>query len=165
MWPHRSSVLSLGPEKGRHFISLGPCPLLLPGPTVSTFKTMKHQLKAFSLSCPKKNSVIFLPISSSSISSKLCFLCFSEKKESKVSQLCPTLCNPMDCSSSGAQGSSVHGIFKARVPERVAISFSRGSFWFRDQTRVSHIVGRRFNSWATRESSVSKETASVKGCS
>ena len=47
-----------------------------------------------------------------------------ERKESEVAQLCPTLCNPMDCS---LQGSSVHGIFQARVLEWVAISFSRGS--------------------------------------
>ena len=31
------------------------------------------------------------------------------------------------------------------------ISFSRGSFWPRDQIQVSHIVGRRFTVWATRE--------------
>ena len=34
-------------------------------------------------------------------------------------QLCPTLCNPMDCS---LPGSSVHGIFQARILEEVAIS-------------------------------------------
>ena len=39
-------------------------------------------------------------------------------------QSCPTLCNCMDCS---LRGSSVHGIFQARVLERGAISFSRGS--------------------------------------
>ena len=39
---------------------------------------------------------------------------------------------------------SAHGIFQARVLEWVAISFSRGSSWPRDWTRVSHIVGRRF---------------------
>ena len=48
-------------------------------------------------------------------------------------------------------GSPVHGIFQARVLEWVAISFSRGSFWPRDQTRVSRIVGRRFTVWATRK--------------
>ena len=36
-------------------------------------------------------------------------------------QSCPTLCNPMDCCS--PPGSSVHGIFQARIPERVAISY------------------------------------------
>ena len=45
-------------------------------------------------------------------------------KWSEVGQLCPTLCDPMDCSLSG---SSIHGIFQAIVLERVAISFSRGS--------------------------------------
>ena len=36
-------------------------------------------------------------------------------------QLCPTLCDPMDCS---LPGSSVHGILQARVPEWGAIAFS-----------------------------------------
>ena len=48
-------------------------------------------------------------------------------------------------------GFSVHGIFQARVPERVAISFSRGCSWPRDRTRVSCIAGRRFTIWAIRE--------------
>ena len=50
-----------------------------------------------------------------------------------VTQLCPTLCNPMDCSP---PDSSVHEIFQARVLEWVAISCSRGSSWPRDQTNV-----------------------------
>ena len=37
---------------------------------------------------------------------------------------CPTLCNHMDCSP---PGSSVHGILQVRIPEWVAIPFSRGS--------------------------------------
>ena len=74
--------------------------------------------------------------------------CFRRKKESKVTQSCPTLCDLMDCS---LPGSSVHGIFQARVLEWVAISFSRGSFWPRYWTRVSCIIGRRFTVWATRE--------------
>src|SRR5574340_872311 len=41
-----------------------------------------------------------------------------------VARWCPALCDPMDCSP---PGSSVHGILKARILERVAISFSRGS--------------------------------------
>ena len=41
-----------------------------------------------------------------------------------VAQSCPFLCNPMNCSLSG---SSVHGIFQARILEWVAISTSRGS--------------------------------------
>ena len=54
----------------------------------------------------------------------------------------------MDCS---LPGSSVHGIFQARVLEWVAISFSRGPSWPRNWTWVSHIAGRRFTIWATRE--------------
>ena len=69
-------------------------------------------------------------------------------KWSEVAQSCPTLCDPMDCSLSG---SSVHGIFQARVLEWVAISFSRGSSQPRNRTRVSCIAGRRFTVWATRE--------------
>ena len=43
------------------------------------------------------------------------------------------------------------GFFQARALEWVATSFSRGSSWPRDRTQVSHIVGRRFTIWATRE--------------
>ena len=39
-----------------------------------------------------------------------------------ISQLCPTLCSPMDCS---LPGSSVHGIFQAGILEWVVIPFSR----------------------------------------
>ena len=69
-------------------------------------------------------------------------------KVSEVAQSCPTLCDPVNCSS---PGSSVHGILQARILEWVAISFSRESSWPRDRTQVSRIAGRRFNLWATRE--------------
>ena len=46
------------------------------------------------------------------------------QSESEVVQSHPTLCDPMDCSP---PGSSIHGIFQARVLEWVAIPFSRGS--------------------------------------
>ena len=68
--------------------------------------------------------------------------------KSEVVQLCPTLCNPMDCSLSG---SSFHGIFQARILEWVAISFSKRSSWPRDWIQVFPIVGRHFTIWATRE--------------
>ena len=68
---------------------------------------------------------------------------------SEVAQSYPTLCNPINCS---LPGSSIHGIFQARVLEWVAISFSRGSSQPRDQTQVSHIAGRHFTIWATRVS-------------
>ena len=50
--------------------------------------------------------------------------------------LCLTLYDPMDYNP---PGSSVHGIFQPRILEWVAISFSRGSSWPRDRTRVSCI--------------------------
>ena len=79
-----------------------------------------------------------------------CSHLLTERKwsESEVTQSCPTLCNPMNCS---LPGFSVHGIFQARVLEWVAISFSRGSSQTRDRTRVSHTAGRHFTIWATRE--------------
>ena len=46
-------------------------------------------------------------------------------------------------------GSSVHGIFQARILEWVAISFFKVSSWPRDQTQVSYIAGRFFTKWAT----------------
>ena len=47
--------------------------------------------------------------------------CMKVKSESEVAQSCPTLSDPMDCS---LPGSSVHGIFQARVLEWGAIAFS-----------------------------------------
>ena len=51
----------------------------------------------------------------------LYFQCRKVKSESEVAQSCPTLSDPMDCS---LPGSSVHGIFQARVLEWGAIAFS-----------------------------------------
>ena len=58
-----------------------------------------------------------------------------------VDQLCPTLCNPMDCRP---PGSSAHGIPQARILVRVAISFSRVSSSPRDPTCFSSFsfIGR-----------------------
>ena len=47
--------------------------------------------------------------------------CMKAKSESEVAQSCPTLSDPMDCS---LPGSSIHGIFQARVLEWGAIAFS-----------------------------------------
>ena len=60
---------------------------------------------------------------------------------SAQAHLCPTLCDPMDGS---LPGPSLHGIFQARVLERVAVSFSRGPFQPWDRTCVSCVscVGR-----------------------
>ena len=47
------------------------------------------------------------------------------KSESEVTQSCPTLCDPMDCS---LPGSSIHGIPQARVLEWVAIASSSNPY-------------------------------------
>ena len=59
----------------------------------------------------------------------------------KVTQLCLTLCNPMDY--------TVHGIHQARILEWVAFPFSTGSSKPRDQTQVSRIASGFLTSWAT----------------
>ena len=58
-----------------------------------------------------------------------------------VAQSYLTLCYPMDYSP---PGSSVHGIFQAKILEWVALSFSKGSSRPRDQTQVSSIAGGFF---------------------
>ena len=72
---------------------------------------------------------------------------------SEATQSCPTLCGPVDCNP---PGSSIHVILQARILEWLAISFARGSSQLRDRTQVSHIAGRRFNLWATREAMLSR---------
>ena len=59
------------------------------------------------------------------------------KSETEIAQLCPTLRDPMDCS---LPGSSVRGIFQARVLEWVAIAFSIGGPWASPKTSVSSRV-------------------------
>ena len=62
----------------------------------------------------------------------------SEKVKVKVTQLCPTLCDPMDYTG--------HGILQARILEWIAVSFSWGSSQPRDRTQVSHIADGFFTS-------------------
>ena len=73
---------------------------------------------------------------------------------SEVTQLCPTLCDPMDWS---LPGSSIRGIFQARILEWSAISFSRGSSQPRDRTWVSHTAGRLFTVSATRKAMLRRD--------
>ena len=65
------------------------------------------------------------------------------KVKVKVTQACPTLCDPMDY--------TVYGILQVRILGWVAFPFSRGSSQPRDHTQISCIAGRFFTSWATRE--------------
>ena len=89
----------------------------------------------------KKCHPVILPLSGP------CFFLFWTSKNSRhvvhaqLLQSFPTLGNCMDCS---LPGSSIHGIFLARILEWVAIPFSRGSSWPRDWTHVSCIAGRFF---------------------
>ena len=92
--------------------------------------------------CPYQSIVIYIkPLTGRGPSTLLAF-------DSEVAQSCLTLWDSMDCS---LPGSSIHGIFQARILERVAISFSRGSSWPRDQTGVPCTADRLFTLWATRE--------------
>ena len=68
-----------------------------------------------------------------------------------VALLCLTPCNLINC---GLPGSSLYGISQARILEWVAISFSRGSSWHRDQTQVFCITGRFFTIWAIGKSTL-----------
>ena len=77
---------------------------------------------------------------------------------SEVARLCPTLCDPMD---SSLPGSSIHGIFQARVLKWLAISFSRGSSWPRDWTQVSCIASRCVTIWAPRHTNQSSTVWSL----
>ena len=61
-----------------------------------------------------------------------------------ITQLCPTLCDPMDCSPSS---SSVHGISQAIILEWVAISFSRQLlylYWLQSSSSASLRTLRNF---------------------
>jgi len=60
------------------------------------------------------------------------------KSESEVSQLCPTLSDPMDCS---LPGSSVRRIFQARVLEWGAIAFSGWKYYTEENSGVGWKLG------------------------
>ena len=76
---------------------------------------------------PSKHQGIFQGVSSSQ---------FSSVQFSTVAQSCPTLCDPMDCS---LPGSSVHGIFQARVLEWGAIAFSLYIYQFSSVQLLSRV--------------------------
>ena len=61
--------------------------------------------------------------------------------EGEVTQSCPTLCDPMDCS---LPGFSIHGIFPDKSTGVGCHCLLQGIFLTQDRTQVSRIVGRRF---------------------
>jgi len=67
-----------------------------------------------------------------------------------IAQSCLTLCNPWTT----LPVSSVHGILQARILEWVAISFSRGTSWPRDQTQVCCIAGTSFTISVTKKAPI-----------
>ena len=73
--------------------------------------------------------------------SKFCVCVCDRERERKSPQSRPLFCDPVDCSPSG---SSVHWILQVRILEWVALSFSMGYFWPRDQTWVSALAGGFF---------------------
>ena len=68
----------------------------------------------------------------------------------KVTQLCPTLCNPMGC--------TVYGTLHARILAWVAYPFSSGSSQPRNWTGVSRIAGGFFTNWAIREALICRSS-------
>ena len=98
---------------------------------------------ATQVSLPEVVSFWFLSVLSSSLCTHVMMLIVKVL----VAQLCPTVCNPMDCS---LPGSPVHGILQAL--EWVAIPYSKEYAQWRDQTQVFWIAGRFFTIWVTRDS-------------
>ena len=96
---------------------------------------VRHSNKNF---CKKRNEENYFHICKSWWVN---FLEISEVKWKSLSHV--RLCDPMDYTA--------HGLLQARILEWIAFPFSRGSSQHRDQTQVSHIAGRFFTSWATRE--------------
>ena len=75
-----------------------------------------HRRQPTRLPCPWDS-----PGKSTGVGCHFLLQCRKVKSESEVAELCLTLSDPMDCSP---PGSSIHGIFQARVLERGAIAFS-----------------------------------------
>ena len=132
------------------------------GPALKTVPTLPNPLTVLLLWRKEETQTLnpFTPLDVSYLSLKAGF-CFSTGDKSiiyiymcvcmcvcayiymKVTQLCLTLCDPMDY--------TVHGILQTRIPECVTYPFSRGSSQPRDWTHISHIAVGFFTSWATTE--------------
>ena len=95
-----------------------------------------------SLCCKQKQSLNLRPLSKTELPFQ--FLTFINDGGGLVAELCPTLCDSMDCSP---PGSSVCGIPQERILEWVAISFSRGSSQPRDRGFGKRVLYH----WATWE--------------
>ena len=87
-----------------------------------------HRRKPTRLPCPWDS-----PGKNNGVGCHFLLQCMKVKSESEVTQSYPTLSDPMDCS---LPGSSIHGIFQARVLEWVAIAFSVLTSWDSPKTTV-----------------------------
>ena len=87
--------------------------------SVMSDSVQPHRRQPTRLHCPWDS-----PVKNTGVGCHFLFQCMKVKRESEVSQSCPTPSNPMDCSP---PGSSIHRIFQARVLEWVAIAFSIGT--------------------------------------
>ena len=92
--------------------------------------------------------------------------CMKVKSESEVAQSCPTLHEPMDCS---LPGSSVHGIFQARVLERGAIAFSKYQLYFHfkkiaEEEGILRCGGGRYTQMRRRKTAFSDYTEMAMLC-
>ena len=141
----RALILSWGLHPHDLIISQRPH-LLIPSHQTLDFKHIKlgggHEYAIYN---NRWESPLYFTINHKQMSIKAII---RKDSESEITQSFPTLCNPMECS---LPGSSIHGIFQARVLKWVTISFSKGSPWPTDQTWVSRIADRRFAVWASRE--------------
>ena len=68
------------------------------------------------------------------------------KSEREVAQSCPTLSDRMDCS---LPGSSIHGIFQARVLEWGAIAFSTYNEVMKHKWKIVIVINKTTTIWAT----------------
>ena len=93
----------------------------------------------------------FLQLEVCRIHTLLLVLQWSEKKKKRSGSVSPSVVSDsFDLMNYTPPGSSVHGIFQARILEWIAIPFSRGSSWPRDWTWNSCIAVRFLTVWATR---------------
>ena len=105
------TLTSVGSMQGLHLI-LNPCQVTL----VVSDSVRPHRQQPTRLSRPWDS-----PGKNTGVGCHFLLQCMKVKSENEVTQLCPTLSDPTDCS---LPGSSIHGIFQARVLEWGAIAFS-----------------------------------------
>ena len=103
--------------QGSSFVMMGVLYFTVPEYTVNSTDTAAKSLQSYPTLRPHLGS----PGTNRGVGCHFLLQCIKVKSESEFAQSCPTLHNPMDCSP---PGSSVHGIFQARVLEGGAIAFS-----------------------------------------